>query len=48
VEGLDGGEGGFAELAGAEEDEAVGGGVEDLGLEGVWAEAEAGFGPFGD
>lgn len=48
VEGLDGGEGGFAELAAAEEDEALGGGVEDAGLEGIGMEVEGGGGPLGD
>ena len=48
VKGFDCGKGGFAELAGAKEDEAVGGRVEDLGLEGVGGEAEKGLRPGGN
>jgi len=46
VESADGGSCGFAPLAGAVDDDAVLGRVENLGLGGVWGEVEAVPGPF--
>ena len=47
MEGADGGGGGLAPLAATVDEDAAVGGIEDLGLVGVWGEVEGGSGPVG-